>query len=125
MPQCQRSCRLNLVTIRVGNLDRAERVYRALGMNFERHRHGTGPVHLCADSNGYVFELYPIRSGKSSTASIRLGFAVADVDLAVERMIAANGTVVVRPGESEWGYRAVVRDTDGHSIELVAAASVQ
>jgi|JRYL01.1.fsa_nt_gb predicted enzyme related to lactoylglutathione lyase len=110
--------RPNLLVVRSSDLERAERFYRELGVAFVRHAHG-GPEHLCAESDGMVFEIHPVRSGQQSTASTRLGFAVADVGAVLARLQAVDAVVVQAPREGPWGLRAVVRDPDGHCVELL------
>jgi len=109
--------RLNLVVIRVADLERAKRFYELLGLQFIRHRHDKGPEHLSAELAGIVFELYLQTDKSGSTQGIRLGFNVTNLDqvmgfLSLERIVA-------HPHDSPWGRRAVVTDPDGHKIELV------
>lgn len=42
--------RLNLVVLRVADLDRAAAFYRLLGFEFTKHAHGSGPEHYASDS---------------------------------------------------------------------------
>lgn len=110
--------RLNLVVIRVADLERAAAFYRAIGLTFERHAHGSGLEHLAAETAGGVFELYPATPSQPVDASTRIGFAVTDVDAT----LASLGGVGTPPGgakASPWGRRAVVTDPDGHRVELV------
>jgi len=51
---------------------------------------------------------------------VRIGFQVAALDDIVAKLAAAGGHVVTPPSDSEWGRRAVVKDLDGHTIELLA-----
>lgn len=112
---------LNLVVIRVGDLDVSQTFYNILGITFDRHRHGSGPEHLSAQLGAAVFELYPAREGQSS-ATTRLGFAITHLDDIVTQIQNSSiGSVVSLPADSPWGRRAVVRDPDGHAVELVAA----
>jgi lactoylglutathione lyase len=111
--------RLNLLVLRVSNLDRAGGFYELLGMSFARHAHGNGPIHLSAEFDGFVFELYPATTTQPVTANTRIGFAVADVDeIATKLSSFAGAKLVTAPQDSEWGRRAVVADPDGHRIEL-------
>ncbi|GHC40903.1 VOC family protein [Roseibacillus persicicus] len=116
---------LNLVVIRSGDLDWAEQFYGALGLHFERHRHGAGPLHLAAvtGGGGLVFEIYPLKNPEQSTHFVRLGFRVEDVDGCVQRLMTLGARVVSEAKESEWGRRAVVEDGDGHKVELVEPLS--
>jgi lactoylglutathione lyase len=115
--------RLNLIVLRVSDIDRAADFYRLLGLQFTRHAHGSGPEHNAAEIDGLVFELYPATVEQSVSASARIGFAVADVDAAVGLLAAFPGAkVITPPRDSEWGRRAVVADSDGHRVELTAAS---
>lgn len=115
--------RINLVVLRVADIDRAAAFYRLLGFAFSKHAHGTGPQHYASDAEGFVFELYPATSEEVVSSSTRIGFAVTDVDDATAKLGSFSGArIVATPKDSEWGRRAVVADPDGHRIELVAAA---
>jgi lactoylglutathione lyase len=111
--------RVSLVTLRCRDIEVSARLYRTLGFEFVRHRHGSGPPHLCAEHDGFVFELYPAREDRPSSAGTRIGFTVDDIDDAFVRLITEGATVVRPPSRSRWGVRAVVRDADGHAIELL------
>jgi hypothetical protein len=113
--------RLNLLVLRVADLDRAAAFYRLLGFEFVKHAHGRGPEHYATETNGFVFELYPATAEQPASSSTRIGFAVQDVDETAARLGAATGAKLVSASkDSEWGRRAVVADPDGHSIELTA-----
>lgn len=114
------SPRLNLVVLRVADLERSAAFYRALGLEFARHAHGSGPTHYAAECEGFVFELYPATADQPASSSARIGFVVDDVDALVGRLGAIDGARVVSPPkDSEWGRRAVVADPDGHRVELI------
>lgn len=112
---------LNLVVIRSEDLDRSERFYRVLGLNFERHRHGSGPEHLAAQPymDGSVFEIYPANAKSGATTGVRIGFNIDAVDPYMEPLLEAGGSIIQAPSDSKWGRRAVVADPDGHKVELV------
>jgi hypothetical protein len=111
--------KLNLVVIRVADLERAANLYRALGLPLVRERHGTGPEHYSADIQGTILELYPRQPGSEGTTQVRLGFAVDDLEKAVDSIQAAGGRIVSPAQASPWGRRAVIEDIDGHRIECV------
>jgi lactoylglutathione lyase len=110
----------NLIVLRSRDLDRAHSFYRALGLSFVRHSHGSGPIHLASESAGQVFEIYPLTDDVAPTSSTRVGFAVPSVDAAYASLLTAGGISVTPPKNSQWGRRAVVADPDGHRIELTA-----
>lgn len=111
---------LNLVVIRSPDIHRAAKFYQAMGLQLMMHRHGAGPEHYAAEANGLVFELYPATAKSGSTQGTRIGFRVEAIDAVVERVREAGAEIVTPPQDSEWGRRAVVRDLDGHVIELTA-----
>jgi lactoylglutathione lyase len=109
---------LNLVVIRVPDLERSAAFYRLLGMTFTSHRHGAGPEHYACEMGGTVFEIYPRRDDTDSTAATRIGFRVRDLDNCLERLAKSGTTIVSPPKDSPWGRRGVVVDPDGHRVEL-------
>jgi lactoylglutathione lyase len=110
---------LNLVVLRCSDLDRAVEFYSNLGLKFARHRHGNGQEHFAAELPGAVFELYPLSSDGQSSAGTRIGFRVPSLDAAITSLTAAPASIVSPPKQSEWGRRAVVKDPDGHRVELI------
>lgn len=112
---------LNLVVLRSPDIDRAAKFYTYLGLLFKKHAHGTGPEHYSSEVNGMVFEIYPATEKMPSTACTRIGFVVDSVDNIVNLVIEAGARIVNAPQDSEWGRRAVVKDLDGHTIELTQA----
>lgn len=113
------TARLALLTLRCRDLAAAERFYSTLGLDFVRHRHGSGPEHLSSESRGFVFELYPLGEQPHSSLGTRVGFAVDDLRETFEQLVAEGAEVVRKPRSSEWGLRAVVKDLDGHAVELL------
>lgn len=114
--------RVNLLVLRVADIDRAAAFYERLGLSFTKHAHGSGPAHYASESAGFVFELYPATEGQPVTRSTRVGFEVKDVDAVVKELTGVEGAQVLSAAtDSEWGRRAVVADPDGHRVELVQA----
>ena len=110
--------RLNLVVLRSADIDRAAQFYGTLGLEFTKHRHGTGPEHYACELGDAVFEIYPRQSDRDGTSSIRIGFRVASVEALVAQLQEAGARIVSPPTNSPWGRRAVVADPDGHKVEL-------
>jgi catechol 2,3-dioxygenase-like lactoylglutathione lyase family enzyme len=111
---------LNLIVLRSRDLDHAAVFYRALGLEFIKHAHGDGPIHLASESANQVFEIYPLADGDVPTSSTRIGFAVGSVDESYQALLEAGGQSVSPPKNSAWGVRAVVADPDGHRVELTS-----
>lgn len=115
---------VNLLVFRSPNIHQAVHFYRALGLPFTLERHG-GPDHYTSVVNGFVFELYPLAAGGEPTTGTRVGFRVDSVDERVPVLRALGAEVVSEPRDSLWGRRAVVRDLDGHTVELVTPVGVE
>jgi predicted enzyme related to lactoylglutathione lyase len=110
---------LNLIVLRVADIERAEAFYRLLGLSFYKHAHGSGPEHYTSSVNDTVLELYPATPEQPVCSSTRIGFSVEDGEGLVSRLASVSGAkVIVAPKSSEWGRRAVVADPDGHRVEL-------
>ena len=109
----------NLLVLRSPDIHRAAGFYRALGLLFTLDRHGGGPEHYSSSINGFVFEIYPLAPDQTPTTDVRIGFSVDSVDGLLPLVQAAGAKIVSEPHDSEWGRRAVVRDLDGHAVELV------
>ncbi|WP_428304039.1 VOC family protein [Lacipirellula sp.] len=114
--------RLNLVVLRCTDIDAAAEFYGQLGLVFEKHAHGSGPEHYASEHAGIVFELYPASAKSPVTKSTRIGFVVDDVGACMALVEAVGGSIASLPADSPWGRRAVVRDPDGHTVELTAKA---
>lgn len=112
---------LNLVVLRSPDVARAVEFYTRLGLEFTRHRHGTGPEHFAAEFPGGVFELYPLAPDGQSTLGTRIGFRVPSLDATIAALTIYPGAVVSPAKDSEWGRRAVIADPDGHRVELLEA----
>jgi len=113
---------LNLIVLRSADLDRAAGFYQEMGLLFVRHSHDSGPEHYSSDVSGFVFELYPLTPNSLPTTGTRIGFRVDSVDEIVPVLERLGAEVIVYPSDSEWGRRAVIRDLDGHTVELITAA---
>jgi len=110
---------LNLVVLRSLDIDRAAKFYRQLGLSLTRHSHGSGLEHFASESHGSVFELYPETEKSRPTLGTRIGFIVDSVDHLVPLLEKIGAEILTRPSDSEWGRRAVVKDLDGHIVELL------
>jgi predicted enzyme related to lactoylglutathione lyase len=109
---------LNLVVLRVPDIEQAAAFYSGIGLSFTKHAHGKGPEHYAAELGSSVFELYPQASEENSTKNVRIGFQVSDA-VSVLRTLENLGAKIVSPlKDSEWGLRAVLDDPYGHRVEL-------
>ncbi|MGD1845869.1 MAG: VOC family protein [Salibacteraceae bacterium] len=111
--------KVNLIVIRTDQPKALSEFYQALGMDFECHQHGNGPLHYSTEINGTVFEIYPLmKHQEEPDRSLRLGFALDHLDEKIEQLRSHGVEVVMGPKHSEWGYMAIIKDLDGRKIEL-------
>ena len=119
--------RLSLVTLGVGDLDRARRFYQALGWT-TGWQEGEDVVFFQA--GGMIVSLWdraklaedsgvenaPDWGGVTLAHNVR---SPAEVDEIVAAAEAAGGTVTRPPAKTFWGgYSGVFRDRDGHPWEI-------
>ena len=92
--------------------------YESFRMKFVKHSHGTGPVHYAYEDEGYVFELYPSKTGTSDEMTA-LGFRVDNLEQ-TRNLLIENGDAPGALKETPWGRTFVVRDPDGRRVEIKA-----
>lgn len=110
---------LSLVVLKTRQVDALCGFYSSLGIKLIKEQHGKGPVHYSGQVGETVLEIYPLpEDGAPADASTRLGFVVTKVSETVEALRALNASIVSEPRETQWGFRAVVRDPDGRAVEL-------
>ena len=115
------------VVLIVDDLDRALRFYtEVLGLKLG-HRSGdyaqldTGATRLALYTRSAMATTLgmSLEAPRPAAPGFEIGFKVADVDAAVNELIARGVSSVVPPTDRFWGQRtAYVRDPDGHLIEL-------
>ena len=118
------STSLNLLVLRVADIDRSAAFYATLGLKFKREQHGKGPEHLSAVAGETLLEIYPAEDGVTTTA-VRLGFSVAAIRPLIDAMVSTGGELFSSAKQTTWGLRAVVVDPDGHKIELLEPQAQQ
>lgn len=111
---------LNLLVIRTAQAAQLAQFYTELGLEFTYHRHGKGVWHYSTTlSSGLVFEIYPLQAEQLiADKSLRLGFAVQNLDTLIQSLKAKNVQIITLPKLSEWGYCTVIEDLDGRKVEL-------
>jgi len=109
---------LTLVVIRAKDIDGLATFYAALGLQFTKHRHGKGPEHLSSTIGETVFEIYPSQNADNNTTATRLGFTVPSLTQALNDLRQLNVDILTEPADTPFGRRAVVRDFEGHKVEL-------
>ena len=109
---------ISLLVIRAQDIEKLAGFYSALDLRFTKHRHGKGPEHFSSTIGKTVFEIYPATNAADSTASTRLGFTVPSLCNALVRLREIGATILTEPVDSEFGRLAVVKDFEGHKVEL-------
>ncbi len=111
--------RLNLLVIRTLNPEILKEQYKKLGLEFDYHRHGSGPFHYASEQDGFVFEIYPLtKSMEKADNSLRLGFDIQELKTKINDLENSNWKILSEPKETEWGLTALIQDLDGRKIEL-------
>ena len=109
---------INLLVLRSKNPSRLIGFYQALGLNFVLEKHGNGPEHHACAIGGAVLEIYPCKNDSSMTSETRLGFLVTSMSEALANL--PNDHEVVSPPKlSSWGLRCILKDPEGHRVELL------
>lgn len=111
--------RLNLIVIRSVDPSRTVTFYKMLGMKFQEEQHGSGPVHWAAELDGIVLEIYPAKSADEVDVTTRLGFVVKDAASVLNTLRLSDVEIISDLKQTKWGLRAIVRDSDGRTVELV------
>ena len=110
--------KLNLIVLRSSDMETLASFYEAIGILFEKHQHGKGPVHMGGEVDGLVFEIYPKRNEEDETKNLRLGFEVESIEQTLKKIEEFEYKMITEPRDSPWGLRAVIDDIEGHRIEL-------
>ncbi|MCJ8007339.1 VOC family protein [Lederbergia wuyishanensis] len=111
------SISLNLVVIKSKNLEESVAFYKKLGLLFQKEQHGNGPEHYACELGQIVFEIFPATHHHNK--NIRLGFSIKHIESVIATLKLIGAEIVTEPKASPWGKRAVVKDPDGNSIELI------
>ncbi len=111
---------LSLVVLKSAQVDALRMFYSAVGIELVEEQHGKGPLHYAGHVGDAVLELYPLTDDVlAADTTTRLGFTVDRLINIIDAVKALEAVVVTEPRATEWGLRAVVRDPDGRSVELV------
>lgn len=111
--------KINLIVLKSAHPDELATFYRQLGVQFEHHRHGNGPLHYAATLEEVVFEIYPLPNGKDNADdTLRLGFTVQHLVSTIEKIKDTGGKIIKEPTITEWGYIAIIEDLDGRKVEV-------
>lgn len=108
-----------LLVLRSPNPALLVQFYSTLGLDFDHHQHGNGPMHYAAQLAEMVLEIYPLANGQNAAdPHLRLGLEVADFEQVMERMAQQNVRILQAPQQTEFGYLSIVEDSDGRKVEI-------
>lgn len=113
---------LNLLVLRTDNLKLLAEFYSMLGVEFEYHKHGRSPLHYSGKVGDLILEIYPLTKLQQQTdPNLRIGFQLDDFDSVITQLKNKKISFISEPTQSEFGYMAVVKDSDGRKVELYKA----
>ena len=107
---------VGLIVLRCADLDASREFYGLLGLSLVPEQHGKGPRHYSCTMGEVVLELYPLGTGPG-TSGVRIGLRVREVS-AVVAAIRVAGVGRVRSHSETPTITAVLKDPDGHSLQL-------
>lgn len=106
---------VTLLVLRCSDIERSRVFYERLGLRFVTEKHGSGHEHYSARIGSLVLELYPHTDAE--TRGLRIGFSVTDLPATLEA-IQRNEVSPIRVALEASPPHALIRDPDGHWIEL-------
>lgn len=111
---------LALIVIRTPNPEALLPFYKALGLEFQREQHGSGPIHFAGTLGEVILEIYPPKKNQTEVefSAPMLGFRVDSLEGTLEKL----SEIGIDGGEikaSEWGRFCNVVDFDGRAIQLM------
>ena len=110
---------LSLIVLRTPNPEALLPFYNALGLEFEREQHGSGPVHFSCEMGEVVLEIYPPKKNQTEAefTSPMLGFHVDSLEETLEKLREIGvdcGGIYTSNTET----LCSVRDFDGRRVHL-------
>lgn len=109
---------LTLLVLRCSDIERSRAFYESFGLRFLAEKHGTGREHYSTRIDSLVLELYP--RTEAETSGLRIGFSVMDLSSTLEG-IGRAGYSPTRVVLDASPPHALIRDPDGHWLELTQA----
>ena len=110
---------IRLLVIRTIEMARLADFYALLGLTFEYHKHGKSPWHYSAPVGHTILEIYPLAKGQTEAdKELRLGFALDDYDNTITTLKEKGVEFVSEPMQTDYGFMAIIKDTDGRRVEL-------
>ena len=109
---------MRLLVLRTSNMKKLADFYSFLGLTLEYHKHGNSPYHYSAVIGKTVLEIYPLSKNQTEAdKNLRLGFEIDDFETTLANLKEKQITVS-DPVQTDFGFMAIVTDSDGRKIEL-------
>jgi lactoylglutathione lyase len=113
-----------LLVLRTSNPEKLADFYTLLGLNFDYHQHGNSPFHYSAMIGEMVLEIYPFtKSQTEADKNVRLGFSVDNFEETMA-VLARHDIPFSTPILTDFGFVAVVSDSDGRKVELYKSSNL-
>ena len=108
--------KINLIVIKTQNVEISKSFYELLGINFQKEKHGNGPIHYSSNIDGVIFEIYPTK--EENIANLRIGLTIENIDLTCELLTKNGHSIISEPRKTDFGYTAVIIDPSGNKVEI-------
>jgi lactoylglutathione lyase len=110
---------LKLIVIRSRDPKTLSIFYGLLRVYFEYHKHGNSRMHYSGKLGTAILELYPLAKGqRDADLYLRLGIATDDFEATVLRLRDENVFFESEPGNTDFGFMAIVQDPEGRKVEI-------
>lgn len=110
---------IRLIVLRTGDTKQLAHFYTVLGLNFEYHQHGKGPMHYAATIGNAVLEIYPLAKKQNEPDKyLRLGFTLDNFEATIQQLKELQAVFISEPTATDFGTMAVITDPDERKIEL-------
>jgi predicted enzyme related to lactoylglutathione lyase len=110
---------IRLLVLRTNDIKKLADFYSLFGLTFDYHKHGNSPFHYAATIGKTVLEIYPLtKSQIEADKNLRLGFGIENFESTIKKLIELEVVFSLPPTQTEYGFMAVVVDSDGRKIEL-------
>lgn len=108
---------LSLIVITSHDIEQTCKFYRAIGLDFKKEKHNSGPEHYAAPFGATVIEIYPCKKNQKP-ADCLFGFTVNSIGVVLEKIEAVGGRLVVGPKQEDGKLTATIEDPDGRTVHL-------
>ncbi len=107
------------ITLFANDMNETAKVYQAIGLSFVQEQHGSGPIHLAHEKDGFVLEIYQKHQPQSD--AVMLGFDVENLPVVQGSIAETAGTVVKDTARIDGTRRMIIADPEGRQIYLQEA----